>query len=107
MKLYMTEIVVRDLAASVAWYVSHGLRIEKDDAANGFVLLTDTADGRLALKAGTPNPGTVLLHFEVDTLTPGEVKDSDEGYRRVIVDDPDGYRICLFQFAVTLTLTRC
>jgi catechol 2,3-dioxygenase-like lactoylglutathione lyase family enzyme len=106
--LFMTELAVADLAASVGWYRDRlGLRVLLLDAANGFALLQGDGGGRLALKAGTPAPGGVTLHLEVPDLaaelgrlgladTP--VKDSPEGYREAFVRDPDGYAVGLFEW---------
>lgn len=107
--LYMTELAVSDFAASVAWY---------RDALRLSLMLTDTPNqfalfrGRLAIKAGIPTPGGVLVHFQVDDLDAelarlrsfgvkpdGTVKTTAEGYRRAFVLDPDGYRIGLFAWA--------
>jgi hypothetical protein len=46
------------------------------------------------LKEGKPAPGNTLVYFEVPELPAGKV--SDEGYIRVLLDDPDGHRIGLF-----------
>lgn len=97
MTLHMIELAVNDVAESARWYTQHGLTVELSDRANGFVLLNDGGNGRVALKAGTASQSTVLLHFCVEVLPPGVVKESAEGYRRVIVKDPDGYRVCFFQ----------
>ena len=67
---YMTEISVANYAVSVAWYRDVlGLRVELADPANGFALLACEGGGRLALKAGTPTPGGVKLHYEVDDVS--------------------------------------
>ena len=97
MKQYMIELAVSQLAESIAWYESHGLTLELQDDANGFAILNDGAAGRIALKLGDPLPSSILVHFQVGELPPGEVKESAEGYRRVILRDPDGYRICFFE----------
>jgi catechol 2,3-dioxygenase-like lactoylglutathione lyase family enzyme len=74
----------------------------------GTFALFDAGSGRLALKAGEPAPGGVLLALEVDDLAgwvarlgarvEGPVKDSEEGYRRARLHDPDGYEIALFEW---------
>ena len=101
----MTEISVANYDVSVAWYRDVlGLRVELADPANGFALLACEGGGRLALKAGTPTPGGVKLHYEVDDVSAelarlgstAPVKESDEGYRRAVVHDPDGYAVVLF-----------
>ncbi|MBX9624276.1 MAG: VOC family protein [Gemmataceae bacterium] len=106
--LFMTELAVSDFAASVVWYRDRlGLRVILLDVANGFALLQGDAGGRLALKAGTPAPGGVTLHFEVADLAAElarlgpsgvPVRDSPEGYREAFVRDPDGYAVGLFEW---------
>jgi catechol 2,3-dioxygenase-like lactoylglutathione lyase family enzyme len=102
--LFMTELSVVDFAASLAWYRDVlGLRVKHLDSANQFVLF----DGGVALKAGTPTPGGVVLHFRVADLNAelarlgvaaSAVAVSAEGYREALVADPDGYRIGLFEW---------
>jgi catechol 2,3-dioxygenase-like lactoylglutathione lyase family enzyme len=105
----MVELAVADPAASRGWYeAALGLAVVLEDPATGFVVLHDGCGGRVALKAGTPNPGSVTLHFEVPDvdaelrdrgLTPDEsVTVSPEGYREAFVRDPDGYRVGLFSW---------
>ena len=96
MRLYMTELGVSDFPAAVAWW-SHALQSVPSfrDDANGFALF-DVTGGRVALKRGSPTGGTV--HFEVDELPSGEVKESAEGYRRVKRVDPDGNVLVLFEW---------
>ena len=104
-------LTVADWPAAVAWYRDVlGLRVLLRVEADRFALLT-AGTGRVALKAGTPQPGTLLLTFEVDDL-PAEMtrlaaagvvperppRASPEGYRRAEQRDPDGYRICLFDW---------
>ena len=107
MQLFMVELAVADWALSVAWYRDRlGLRVTLRDEANQFALLEATGGGRIALKAGTPQPGGVTVHFHVTDLTAemtrmgitAEPKTSPEGYRRAIVPDPDGYTIVLFEW---------
>jgi catechol 2,3-dioxygenase-like lactoylglutathione lyase family enzyme len=105
--LFMVELAAADPAASRVWYEEVlGLKFLLADAATGFVLLGDDRGGRVALKAGTPTPGGVTLHFEVPDVDAalrerglvavGPTTVSSEGYREVFVHDPDGYRIGLF-----------
>ena len=105
MRLYLVELTVRDLAASLAFYRDRlGLPVELLDEANGFALLH--AGGRLALKRGEPGGGATV-HLEVADLDAelrrlGEVADvkaSDEGYRRAKLTDPDGHTVVLFQWS--------
>ena len=112
MTLYMIELTVRDIALSSSWYQSClGFTIERDDMANGFILLRGIGGGRLAIKHGLPQVGGVKLHFEVSNLdselsrladlgvTPvSPLITSPEGYRRAIVSDPDGYLVVLFEW---------
>jgi len=92
----MTELGVSDFAAAVAWW-SGVLNCEPSlrDDANGFVLF-EVEGGRVALKCGSASRGTV--HFEVNELPEGDVKESVEGYRRVKMTDPDGNVLVLFQW---------
>ncbi|OAI48059.1 hypothetical protein AYO44_01255 [Planctomycetaceae bacterium SCGC AG-212-F19] len=109
--LAFVELTVADWPAAVAWYRDVlGLPLRMQDAAGRFALF-DAGTGRIALKEGQPEPGSVLLSFEVDDLV-GELrrlaehgvglesaeKVSSEGYRRAILHDLDGYRICLFEW---------
>jgi catechol 2,3-dioxygenase-like lactoylglutathione lyase family enzyme len=96
-RLHFVELRVRDLSASITWYRDVlGLEVVQMDEAGRFVLL----GGGVALKEGEPGGG-VLLAFEVESLERfgGEVKASDEGYRRVRLSDPDGYAVTLFEWA--------
>ena len=108
--LAFIELTVTDWPKALAWYRDVlGLTLRMQDLAGRFALF-DTGAGSLALKEGTAEPGTVLLSFAVDdldaelrqladrsVLPEGPVKVSGEGYRRAIVRDMDGYRICLFE----------
>lgn len=111
--LYLVELTVADWPAAVAWYQDTlGLEVALIDEVHQFALMR-AGSGRVALKAGRPEPGTVLLTLEVDDLCAeierlaalglaptAPLKVSPEGYRRAIVRDPDGYRICLFDWGV-------
>ena len=103
----MVELAVADVAVSRAWYeATLGLRVVMSDAATGFLVFQDDRGGRVALKPGTPNPGGVVLHFEVADVESflqeravaavGPVTASAEGYREAFVRDPDGYRVGVF-----------
>ena len=107
MQLFMVELAVADWALSVTWYRDRlGLRVTLWDEANLFALLEAVGGGRIALKAGAPQPGGVTVHFQVTDLTAemtrmgitAETKTSPEGYRRAVVPDPDGYAIVLFEW---------
>ena len=111
MKLYMVEPTVSDLPHSIAWYSDVlGLTLTLLDETNGFALLEGNA-GRISLKRGTPVIGGVRLIFEVGDLVAelariaafgvlpvSAIKGSAEGYRRVVLHDPDGYEIALFEW---------
>jgi predicted enzyme related to lactoylglutathione lyase len=111
MTFYMVELPVRNLAISIAWYQStfqfHQTRL---DEPNQFVLL-EGAGLRLALKQGVPAPNEIRLHFHVANLAEelahlasvvglpdAPLKQSDEGYRRAVLRDPDGYAISVFEW---------
>lgn len=110
--LHMTELTARDPVASAAWYCDHfGFAVALTDAAHGFVLLTHPGGGRLALKRGDPVAAGVKLHLEVTDLdghvarlrdsgvaAEGDIKASDEGYRRARYRDPDGVAVVLFEW---------
>ena len=107
MQLFMVELAVADWAASIAWYSDRlGLPVVLRDEGNQFALLEAAGGGRIALKAGGPQPGGVIVHFQVADLAteiarigvPSETKTSSEGYRRAVVRDPDGYAIELFEW---------
>jgi len=110
--LHMTELTVTDPVASAAWYAAaFGFAVELTDAVNGFVLLAHPGGGKLALKAGHPVAAGVKLHLEVADLdghvarlrdsgvpADGDLKASDEGYRRARYRDPDGVAVVLFEW---------
>ena len=101
-----TELTVSDWPRSIAWYRDGlGFSVVLLDELNQFALL-----GNLALKQGTPNPGSTLIHIQVPNLTDalahlatlgvhpvGELKTSQEGYTRARLTDPDGHGIVLFE----------
>ena len=110
--LHMTELTVRDAAASARWYAAAlGFVVELTDAATGFVLLHHPGGGRLALVPGEPVAAGVKLHLHVadldaeverlrgiDIAPDGVVKSSAEGYRRARFTDPDGVAVVLFEW---------
>ena len=110
-ELSFVELTVSDWPAALAWYRDVlGLEVLLCDGAKRFALLRAGA-GRLTLKAGNPEPGSVLLTFEVDDLSAelrrlalrgvspeAAVKESPEGYRRALIRDPDGHRLALFEW---------
>lgn len=106
-----TQLVVADLPRSLAWYRDLlGLETVLDTTPDRFVLLKGPG-GQLALKEGLSQPGDTLLAFEVDDLDlcqsrlasagvalAAEPKTSHEGYRRLLVRDPDGHRVSFFSW---------
>lgn len=116
MNLYMIELSVADWPLAVAWYRDTlGLKLLNHSETDRFALFEAGAT-RLALKQmekDTPNGTGVLLAFEVSNLdaelnrlaglgivSESPVKISPEGYRQAIIRDPDGYRLCLFEWTV-------
>lgn len=107
----MVELTVADWPRSVAWYRDVlRLGVGLIDEPNRFTLLT-ADNGVVALKAGSANPGTVRLVFNVGDLDAellrvgalgvspeSPVKLTPEGYRRATLRDPDGHRIDLFEW---------
>jgi predicted enzyme related to lactoylglutathione lyase len=110
-QLAFIELIVADWPAAVAWYSELlALKVELRAERDRFALLR-AGSTCLALKAGQPQPGTILLAFEVDDLPDAverlqargvvveeTIKISHEGYRRAVIRDLDGYRICLFDW---------
>ena len=111
--LHMTELTVSDPVATAGWYAANfGFVVELTDAVHGFVLLAHPGGGRLALKAGDPVATGVKLHLEVAGLdghvarlrdsgvvADGDLKASEEGYRRARYRDPDGVAVVLFEWS--------
>ena len=107
--LAFVELQVADWPAAVVWYRDVlGLPVVLRVEADRFALL-QAGSGQLALKAGQSQPGSVLLTFEVEDLPSAlehlarlgvmpeaPLKTSPEGYRRALLRDPDGYRLCLY-----------
>ena len=82
MDLYLVELTVADWPAAVAWYRDRlGLPVELIDEPNRYALLA-AGPGRVALKAGTPTPGTTTLVFRVADL------DDDVDHRDLGRRDP-------------------
>lgn len=113
MRLALVELVVTNGPCSVRWYqAALTLNVLLEDEPNQFWLLETSSGVQLALKQGAAaNPASVLLQFEVhdldaelarldavNILLAKPLKVSPEGYRRVILHDPDGYRISLFDW---------
>lgn len=112
--LFFVELVVSDFARSVAWYRDAlGLAVALLDGPKSFALLRTAGGGQLALKGGSgpPSPDAVRLHVfqpELDAaldrlaglgvVPDGPPKVSHENYRSATLRDPDGYRVCLFDW---------
>jgi predicted enzyme related to lactoylglutathione lyase len=117
MNLYMVELAVWNWGAAVVWYQEVlGLELLLRADADGFALLR-AGGGRIALKQARSNRverGTdlePLLVFAVEDLAAilarlachgvapqSPAKVSPEGYRRAIIQDPEGHQLCLFQW---------
>jgi len=109
--LYFVEITVTDWALAVAWYKDMlGMEPVHLVEADQFALLR-AGPAQLALKGGEAMPGTMQLTFEVEDLEraaahlatwgvmlESPLQASAEGYRDLVVRDPDGYRVCLFDW---------
>lgn len=107
--LSFVELVVKDLGRSLQWYCDWLGLTEVMRDGERFALLDGGA--KLALKKGDPVPGSIRLAFQVTELETwitrlqvagvsleGEVKESDEGYRRVRLRDPDRYAVILYEY---------
>ena len=110
MNLSFVELIVSDWHHSVHWYGEIFGCEQVPPTEEGKFALFQLGTGRVALKKGDPKPGNGLIAVEVPDLQavvdrftakgiqPIEpLKQSDEGYRRVIYHDPDGHRISLFE----------
>jgi predicted enzyme related to lactoylglutathione lyase len=119
MQLYMIELTVTDITNSQAWYEQAlGLVTTLTDNERQFRLLEAPGGGRIALKQGKPHAGSVALQFEVSDLlvemqrlqhhgieVQKTIKTSSEGYRRILLQDPDGHLIGLFDWHAPKTST--
>jgi predicted enzyme related to lactoylglutathione lyase len=110
--LAFVQLTVADWPRALAWYRDVlGLEVLLCREAERFALLR-AGSGKLALKEGQPVAGTCLLTFETADLTAtagvltargvalSAPKPSAEGYRRILLHDPDGHALCLFEWAV-------
>lgn len=115
MNLYMVELAVGDWVRAVAWYRDVlGLKVEMAMEKDQFALL-QAGQGRVALKQATqaspPTQTGAMLVFEVEDVAAeverltalgvkpeAPMRSSAEGYRRAIFRDPDGCRVCLFDW---------
>jgi predicted enzyme related to lactoylglutathione lyase len=110
--LDFVEIRVSNWPVAMAWYKDLlGLEVVQLVEEDQFALLR-AGSAQLALKGGEARPGTVQITFEVEELEKAvnelqalgvpldsPLQSSPEGYRDVILSDPDGYRVCLFDWA--------
>ncbi len=110
--LDFVEIRVSNWPLAMAWYKDVlGLEVVQLVEEDQFALLR-AGSSQIALKGGEARPGTVQLTFEVEDLEKAvkelttlgvpldsPLQSSPEGYRDVILSDPDGYRVCLFDWA--------
>jgi predicted enzyme related to lactoylglutathione lyase len=118
MDLYMVELAATDWRAAAAWYKEvFGLKPLYWAEEDGFVLF-QAGPVRLALKQAravcqedTATGTGTLLVFTVSSLDAelarlaglGVIPElppqtSPEGYRRAIFRDPEGHRLCLFEW---------
>jgi predicted enzyme related to lactoylglutathione lyase len=109
--LAFVQLTVADWPRALAWYRDVlGLEVLVCAEADQFALLR-AGSGKLALKSGKPLSSSVQLSFEtadldavVGVLTAqgaalaAPMKISPEGYRRVLLRDPEGYMLCLFEW---------
>jgi catechol 2,3-dioxygenase-like lactoylglutathione lyase family enzyme len=109
---YMTELKVSDLQRSLSWYQTVlCFEVELVDHRTGFALLKDSQEHRLALKEADSPSSDVLIHFQVanleaererlqslDVALLDNLKTSEEGYRRLLIHDPDGHQITIFEW---------
>src|SRR4051812_37396147 len=109
--LAFVQLAVADWPRALAWYRDVlGLEVLMCVESDHFALLRSGL-GRLALKEGQPLAGSVQLTFEATDLEAtataltsqgatlaAPVKVSPEGYRRVLLRDPEGYLLCLFEW---------
>src|SRR5688572_6862688 len=111
MDLFLVQLAVADWPTSLAWYRDRlGLTVVLMDEPNRYALLA-AGPARIALKAGTPVPGTTRVVFHVRSVgaeltrlasagiqPTGQVTESPEGYRVARFTDPDGHRLELFEW---------
>jgi predicted enzyme related to lactoylglutathione lyase len=111
MEFFLIQLTVADWPASLAWYRDQlGLTVELLDEPNRYALLA-AGPGRIALKAGTSNPGTTKVVLKVSNLDAtierlnrhgvvplGPIRKSPEGYRSARFADPDGNAIEVFEW---------
>ena len=114
-KLAIVELSVRDWPKAVAWFRNHfHLSLKMEHVSEEYALL-ETGGVQLAIK-GDPQVvvgDQVLLQWEVadvaecltELVAAGvniikPMKTSDEGYRRIVVEGPEGMSLLLFDWSV-------
>jgi catechol 2,3-dioxygenase-like lactoylglutathione lyase family enzyme len=111
MDLYLVELPVADIEASLAWYRDRlGLPVILTDAANKYALLA-AGPARIALKQRIDKASGAVVTFRVEDLdaelarlarhdiTPERpIRVSAEGYRSARMHDPDGNALDLFEW---------
>lgn len=112
-RLAIVELRVKDWVAAVAWFRKHFQLITKLEQPTQQYALLETGSIQLAIKADQQvHPSTqVQLQWEVDDLVATEqelrasgamvtkpIKVSEEGYRRIIIDGPEGIQLLLFDW---------
>lgn len=110
--LSIIELTVGDWQAALSWFQQYfSSQVIHLDAANGYVLL-DAGSIHLAIKgsADAPLPQGVLLQWQVDNLEVflseviekgcrilKPIKQSEEGYRRCVLEGPEGIPILVYE----------
>jgi catechol 2,3-dioxygenase-like lactoylglutathione lyase family enzyme len=111
LSLGMLERQVSDFKKSLAWYAAFlGQNAKLIDHPHFFAYFA-IGHHRLAIKGSLGPFAADLIHLEVDDLvieqrrlatvniTPATPwKESDEGYRRLIYQDPDAQKLCLYDW---------
>ncbi len=112
-ELFLVELRVADRAAVVAWYIDViGLIVTLDDPNGDFTLMA-AGPTRLAIKGGRTETAasSFAIMFRVDDISAerdrlvamgidvSAPKTSPEGYSAILVRDPAGNSVRLFQWA--------
>lgn len=114
-KLAIVELRVRNWPAAVAWFRDHfQLTVKLEHPAEQYALL-EAGNVQLAIKgdADAVVGNHVLLQWEVDDVVACQsalvaagvrivkpMKASDEGYRRIVVEGPEGLVVVVFDWVV-------
>lgn len=110
--LRIVELSVRDWQDALSWFQQYfALQVIHLDAVNHYALL-DAGSIHLAIKGNTdaPLPQGVLLQWQVDNLEAylseviekgcrllKPIKSSEEGYRRCVLEGPEGMPILVYE----------